>query len=168
MAMLLEEVARHGGRVYLVDGRPLLTAPPGFPDALRAQARDRRAELIAALAAADCAQGSPDSVPLLSRPGVVSPVLVQNAQAGLSTLHNGRSLPGFDPIADTPPTHWRAVARVDPAAGLLGLVGQAIAGELLTAAQRWERARYANKPAAAAAYGEAWARAGRPASERAS
>lgn len=163
VATLLEEVARHGGHVDLVDGRPRLCAPPGFPDDVRAKARELRDELIATLSTpmvgADSAREVAGSVPLPSRPAEASPVFVQNDQAALSTLHNGRSLPGFDPIADTPPTHWRAVADVDPAAGLVGLVGQAAAGELLAASHRWERARYVEKQAAADAYSGAWARA---------
>lgn len=170
---LVAELAGAGVRLY-VDGDLLrYEARPGaVTGPIRAKVAARRDELIVALSATAAGAGDvqvvPDSVALLPRPEAVSPAFVQNDQGPLSNLHNRGALPGFDPARGVPSAHWRAVADLEPVGGLVGLVGVAIAGELLAAAQRWERARFKDKPAAAAVYGEVWSRVGRPAGARAS
>lgn len=131
---LVDELAAAGVYLY-VDGDRLRyrARPGGYSDELRRRVDEHRAELIALLATPPGEDLEPDL-----------PV---------------RALPPFDPATSTPPAHWRAVAGVDPLAGLVGLVGPAVAGEMLGAAQRWESAVGVERDEATQAYAAIWSRA---------
>lgn len=131
---LVAELAAAGVSLYVDGERLRYRARSGaYSDEMRQRVGEQRAALLA----------------LLAPP----------PNDGLEAEPVGYAFPPFDPATGAPPVHWRAVASADPVAGLVGLLGPVITGELLGAAQRWESANSTDRDEATRAYAAVWARA---------
>ena len=136
---LLNELAAAGVYLYVDGDRLRYRARSGeYSEEMRGRVAEHRGALIALLTSVpEEDTGSADTAPTTA-----------------STM-----LPPFDPAATTPSAHWRAMGAVDPAIGLVGLVGPTVAGDMLAAARRWEATSGAQRDELAREYATIWSRA---------